>query len=123
MKPYPKDVTQKNLQLLPSLLDTPGYDVIEGNPRASISIDAGSVNSKSRLGIWMCTPGTFSAIEKGDELQTIIDGQLTLISEDGDQADFAPGDSFYTVKGERLTWKITKTVKKVFFTYDIEGKT
>jgi uncharacterized cupin superfamily protein len=99
----------------------PGYNVTEGNPRASMRIDSGATNSTSRLGIWMCTPGTFSATEKGDELQTILEGRLTLISEDGSTTDFGPGDSFYTSKGERLTWKITDTVKKVFFTYDTDG--
>jgi uncharacterized cupin superfamily protein len=95
--------------------------VTEGNPQASIRIDTGSANSTSRLGIWMCTPGTFSAIEKGDELQTLIEGKLTLITENGVRTEFGPGDSFYTEKGERLTWKITESVKKVFFTYDLDG--
>jgi len=122
MKPYSIATAQESLQLLPPLQDSPGYTVIEGTPRASMRIDQGSANSTSRLGIWMCTPGTFSATEKGDELQTIIEGKLTLISEDGTHVKFGPGDSFYTEKGERLTWKITETVKKIFFTYDSDGK-
>lgn len=118
MKPYFKNVVQENLDSLPSLHDTPGYEVIEGDPRCSMRLDVGSSSTPSRLGIWMCTPGTFRCIEKGDELQTVIEGKLSLIVDDGSSYDFEPGDSFYTQKGERVTWKIVETVKKVFFTYD-----
>lgn len=120
MKPYfhINDQSQDDLTELPRLQKTPGYEVLDGDPRCSIRIDQGTQHSTSRLGIWMCTPGTFRCTEKGDELQTIIEGSLTILLEDGSSFDFGPGDSFFTEKGERVTWKIKETVKKVFFTYD-----
>lgn len=118
MKAYFKNAVQENLVSLSSLHDTPGYEVIEGDPRCSMRLDVGSSSTSSRLGIWSCTPGTFRCIERGDELQTVIEGKLSLIMDDGNIYDFEPGDSFYTKKGERVTWKIVETVKKVFFTYD-----
>lgn len=120
MKPYShsNEPSQDNLIELPRLQETLGYDVLDGDPRCSIRIDRGTQHSASRLGVWMCTPGIFCCTEKGDELQTIIEGSLTIILEDGSSFDFGPGDSFFTEKGERVTWKINETVKKVFFTYD-----
>ncbi len=121
MKPYLQDDPQKDLDELPPLQETEGYVIVDGKPRVSMRLDSGSVYSKHRLGIWQCTPGTFSCTEKGDELQTIISGKLTLISEDGQRQGFGPGDSIYTTKGQHLTWKITETVQKVFFTHDSNG--
>lgn len=122
MKPYHSIDAITALVELPPLSQTPGYRVIEGNPIASIRFDQGSSTSKHRLGIWICTPGSFQCTEKGNELQTILEGKLTLIDEDGLEYDFGPGDSIYTEKGETITWKISETVRKVFFTYDEDGQ-
>ena len=121
MKTYHRNKQISNLEVLPPLSETAGYEIVEGDPRASIRIDSGTANGKHRLGIWMCTPGTFTCTEKGDELQTVLEGQLTLIEEDGSEHQFGPGDSVYTQKGSRVTWKISETVKKVFFTHDPDG--
>ncbi len=118
MKPYSLNNPESSLTELPSLSETAGYEVMEGDPRASIRFDRGSATSEHRLGVWKCTPGTFRCTEKGDELQTVLEGQLTLISEDGDEHHLGPGDSIYTEKGEKVIWKVHQTVKKVFFTHD-----
>ena len=118
MKPYSAYIRQSPLTELPPLSESPGYEVLEGDPRASIRFDRGSATSDHRLGVWLCTPGTFRCTEKGDELQTVMEGQLTLISEDGDEHHLGPGDSIYTEKGEIVIWKVHQTVKKVFFTHD-----
>ena len=122
MKSYLSTTPQTSLQALPSLSETPGYEVLEGDPHASIRFDRGTASSKHRLGIWECTPGTFKCTEKGDELQTILEGKLTLIYPDGSEFHFGPGDSIYTEKGEQVIWKITETVMKVFFTHDSDGQ-
>jgi len=121
MKPYPLNQAQGAIETLPALEATPGYSNIKGSPTASIRFDQGQPDSKHRLGVWMCTPGSFSCIEKGDELQTLLEGSLTLILEDGSEHQFGPGDSFFTEKGERVTWQINETVKKVYFTHDVDG--
>ena len=118
MKPYLRTQSIKDLVELPPLAETSGYEVLEGNPVASIRIDQGSLTSKNRLGIWGCSTGAFRCTEKGNELQTIIEGKLILIYEDGTEHPFGPGDSIFTEKGEVVIWKIIEPVKKVFFTYD-----
>ena len=118
MKSYKDMLPATGLQELPPLSHTPGYEVLEGNPVASIRFDRGSARSPSRLGIWHCTPGTFRCTEKGDELQTVLEGVLTLVFENGSEHHLGPGDSIYTEKGEVVTWNIRETVTKVFFTHD-----
>ena len=122
MKSYHHDSIQNNLEALPPLKDTPGYTIISGDPRAGIRFDQGGFDSKHRLGIWQCSPGEFSCVEKGDELQILLQGDLTLIYPDGSEHHFIPGDSFFTEKGETVIWRVNQTVKKVFFTYDRDGK-
>lgn len=118
MKPYQIGIDISGLVDLPPLESTPGYDVLEGHPRASVRYDRGSAGSAHRLGLWRCTPGTFTCTEKGDELQTVLEGRLVLIGENGQHHELGPGDSVYTVKGQRVTWKVVETVTKVFFTHD-----
>lgn len=106
---------------LPPFSESDGYRVLEGNPVASVRMDVGDGRSQHRLGLWRCTPGSFSCTEKGDELQTILCGRLTLIDSNGVRHSFAAGDSVYTTKGSQVTWQITETVIKVFFTHDHNG--
>ena len=69
MHPYTRGIPVDDLETLPPLKSSPGYEVLDGDPEASIRFDVGSMDSPSRLGIWRCTPGTFRCIEKGDELR------------------------------------------------------
>ena len=92
------------------------YQILRGNPLASGRIDAGGDEQNSRLGIWSCTEGAFECTEQGDELQTILQGRLTLTRSDGETIEAGPGDTIYTRKGERVVWDIHEAVTKVFFT-------
>ena len=97
------------------------YRIIRGAPRASGRLDEGGPGHKTRLGIWRCTAGAVECNELGDELQTILTGRVRLIRSDGTQDEYGPGDSFYTRKGERVTWDVIEDVTKVFFSYVEEG--
>lgn len=76
------------------------------------------------MGIWSCTEGAFECTELGDELQTIVEGNLTLTKRDGTTFECGPGDSVLTLKGERVVWDIKTAVTKLFFTYnsDVQAK-
>lgn len=111
-----------SLQTWPSPKQSPGYRVIEGDPQVSGCLEIGSNQSQQRLGIWACSKGTFECIESGNELQTVIEGCLRVIQEDGTAIEYSPGDSFYTKKGEKLIWEILEPVKKVFFNFNEQGK-
>ncbi|NKB63045.1 MAG: DUF861 domain-containing protein [Gammaproteobacteria bacterium] len=118
MKPYYTVDIHTQLETLSPFATTAGYELLEGNPQASIRFDRGAANTRHRLGIWRCTPGAFKCTEKGDELQVILKGKLRVTEENGNSHEFGPGDSFYSEKGENVIWTILETVEKVFFTHD-----
>jgi uncharacterized cupin superfamily protein len=74
------------------------------------------------MGIWSCTEGAFECTELGDELQTIVEGRLTLRQMDGTAIECGPGDSVLTRKGERVVWDIQVAVTKLFLTYNRDGQ-
>lgn len=116
MQSFDLPLDQIPFEQLPPLASSPGYEVLEGSPETAIHFYRGDNDSPTRLGLWRCTPGEFRCIEKGDELQTLIAGRLTLIFEDGSEHHLEPGQSIYTEKGERVIWRIEETVTKIFFT-------
>jgi len=121
MRKYPVNTDIEKLESWPFDGAASNYEIISGNPQASGRIDLGSADSQHRMGIWHCSEGEFSCTEQGDELQTIISGNLVLTRADGESIECGPGDSIFTRKGERVTWNIKQAVTKVFFTYDSEG--
>ena len=116
MQSFDQPLDQIPFEPLPPLATSPGYEVLDGNPETAIHFFRGDNDSATRLGLWRCTPGTFRCIEKGDELQTLLEGRLTLVFEDGSEQHLEPGQSIYTEKGEKVIWRIDETVTKVFFT-------
>ena len=122
MKSYRRDEAQSGLEAWPFPEDGPSrYRIVRGNPRASGRLDIGSSDSAHRMGVWACTAGAFECVERGDELQTILEGRVCIVRADGTSIEFGPGDSFFTRKGERVVWDVLEDVKKVFFTHDHDG--
>lgn len=112
---------QRVLESWPPIRGTPGYKVLRGEPVPSGRLDVGAIDSTIRVGVWACSEGAFECIETGDELQTIVKGKLRIVEADGTAHEFAPGDAFFTRKGERLVWDVIEAVEKVFFTYNRDG--
>ena len=122
MKSYRRDEVQGGLEAWPFPGDGPSrYRIVRGNPRASGRLDVGSGDSAHRMGVWACTAGAFECVERGDELQTVLEGRVRIVRADGTSAEFGPGDSFFTRKGERVVWDVLEDMKKVFFTHDRDG--
>jgi len=122
MQKYPSNKIIPDLQPWPFEGEASNYEIIRGNPQASGRLDLGTNEGQHRVGIWWCTDGAFTGTELGDELQTVIIGQLTITRDDGETIECGPGDSIFTRKGERLTWDIKQTVTKVFFTYNSNAR-
>ncbi len=97
------------------------YRIMRGEPKAFGRLDEGGPGHFTRLGIWQCTAGAFECTELGDELQVLLAGRMRLIRPDGSEQEFGPGDSFYTRRGERVTWDIIEDVTKAFFSYSPDG--
>ncbi len=45
-----------------------------------------------------------------------------MTEQDGTTHTYTAGDIFYTNKGEKVTWVIEETVRKVFFIHDPESE-
>ena len=116
MHKYAKNDLPDGLEPWPFENPASNYKILRGDPRASGRLDHGANEGPNRLGIWSCTEGAFECTELGDELQTIIRGQLTLTRVGGESIACGPGDSIFTRKGERVIWDIHEDVTKVFFT-------
>ena len=122
MKSYRRDEAQGGLEAWPFPEDGPSeYRIVRGNPQASGRLDLGSSDSAHRMGVWACTAGAFECVERGDELQTVLEGRVRIVRADGTSAEFGPGDSFFSRKGERVVWDVLEDMKKVFFTHDRDG--
>ena len=122
MRSYRLCEIQDGLEAWPFVEGGPSeYRILEGSPLASGRLDLGAGDGVHRMGVWACTRGAFSCIERGDELQTILEGRVRIVRDDGTRSEFGPGDSFFTRKGERLVWDVLEDVKKVFFTHDSDG--
>ena len=122
MRRYRAHDPHDDLEPWPFVADAPSrYRILRGDPRASGRLDLGTGNAAHRMGVWACTEGAFECIERGDELQTILEGRLRIVRADGTSCEFGPGDTFFTRKGERLVWDVLEDVKKVFFTHDRDG--
>jgi uncharacterized cupin superfamily protein len=67
------------------------------------------------IGVWECTPGTFTATREGySEVAHITRGKFSLTTPDGVTTEHGPDDLVVTNEGWRGTWVITETVRKVW---------
>lgn len=62
--------------------------------------------------IWSKEISTFPWEYSDKETCLIIEGKAKVTSEDGEVAEFGPGDFVIFPKGMRCTWEILKDIKK-----------
>jgi len=67
------------------------------------------------VGVWECTPGTFTARRDGyDEVAQIIVGTATVTSDAGETCELGPGSVFVTPAGWTGSWTIHETIRKTY---------
>ena len=67
------------------------------------------------MGIWECTPGTFTATRDGyDEICTVVSGTATVTDSDGVTTELSPGSILVTPAGWAGTWVLHETVRKTY---------
>jgi uncharacterized cupin superfamily protein len=85
--------------------------VLAGTPTASIQplteLDG------TQVGIWELTPGTVTDVESA-EVFVVLSGRGTVTFEDGSAIDLGPGSVVRLVRGDRTTWTIAETLRKVY---------
>ena len=67
----------------------------------------------AEIGLWGMEPGTDHDTET-DEVFVVLAGRGTVTFEDGERIDLAPGVAVRLRAGERTTWAVTETLRKVY---------
>lgn len=65
------------------------------------------------IGTWEMAPGTDHDTEV-DEVFVVLAGRGTVTFEDGEVVELAPGVAVRLRAGERTTWVVTETLRKVY---------
>ena len=86
-------------------------DVLAGEaaPLTELSLPGGS----AEVGTWEMAPGTDHDTEV-DEVFVVLTGRGTVTFEDGEVVELAPGTAVRLRAGERTTWVVTETLRKVY---------
>lgn len=122
MLDYKELKSKGGLEPWPPFDELPFVKVIEGNPQHSGRFDLGGFETRTMVGVWECTPGKFEYTYPGDEICTLIEGKIRVTEKDGTVHEYGAGDTFYTTKGETVTWEVVEKVRKVFHIHNIDAE-
>lgn len=91
----------------------PGTEVVAGTPTAAVAAlgEVGDVE----VGIWEMTPGAARDVE-AEELFVVVSGHATLTFDDGEVIDLRAGSVVRLGAGDRTTWVVHDTLRKVYLT-------
>ena len=86
-------------------------DVLAGGtgPLTEFALPGGA----ARIGTWEMAPGTDHDTEV-DEVFVVLAGHGTVTFEDGEVVELRPGVAVRLRAGERTTWVVTETLRKVY---------
>ncbi len=105
----------------PAMSELPFINVLSGDPQHRGRHDFGDFESRLQVGVWECSPGSFEYTYPGDEICTLLAGRIRVTDADGVAHEFSAGDSFFTTRGETVTWEVLETVRKVFHIHNRDG--
>lgn len=92
----------------------PADDVISGAPAARGAVISRSQDSRIVRGVWACTPGSFSWRYDCDETVTVLEGRATVVFDNGEIVELAPGSVAFFGRGHDSTWTVHEPVLKGF---------
>ena len=91
----------------------PAGQVVLGNP--STAVRELEDLAGCGVGIWEMTPGTALDTE-AEEVFVVLSGRARIVFlDDGSSLDIATGDVVRLRKGQRTSWTVTETLRKVYF--------
>lgn len=90
-----------------------GEQTLAGEPLAGVR-GLGAV-AGAEVGIWEMTPGTVTDVE-AEEVFVVLSGRATVEFEDGERLELTPGRVVALAGGERTTWTVHQTLRKVYVT-------
>lgn len=89
----------------------PADEVLEGEPTTAV-LDLAAVGGVD-VGLWEMGAGCARDTEV-DEVFVVLAGQGTVAFEDGTVLDLRPGVAVRLAAGDRTTWTVTETLRKVW---------
>lgn len=87
--------------------------VLAGDPRAGSRALAAVAGAE--VGVWEMTPGTATDVEV-DEVFVVLSGSATVEFDDGTVLELRPSSTVRLRAGDRTTWTVHETLRKVYFT-------
>ncbi|MBL8589424.1 MAG: DUF861 domain-containing protein [Methylobacteriaceae bacterium] len=88
--------------------------IIDGDPRAASAEIARSADGACATCVWATTPGVFRWHFKGDEIVTIVEGEVYVCDENGaHERRLGPGDTAVFPAGSTQIWRVTRPLRKV----------
>lgn len=103
----------ESLELAPSPIN-PDW-IISGNPQARSVEQSRTQDRASSTAVWDCTAGQFRWYFGWDETVYILEGSVTVATEDGGLRVLRAGDIGYFKAGTSAIWHVESYVKKVAF--------
>jgi uncharacterized protein len=101
----------------PSIVDIPlrpTGPVDPAQPARALTGDWPFTDGDLQIGVWECSPGTFSGITgEENEAMLMVAGRAT-ITYDGGNYDLSPGTLWTTPAGWQSTWEVHQTVRKMY---------
>jgi hypothetical protein len=86
-------------------------DVVAGSPQvASAELDD---STAAAVGVWEMTPGSVTDTEV-DEIFLVLAGAGEVGFDDGSSVTLAPGVLVRLLAGDRTTWTISETIRKLY---------
>ena len=89
----------------------PDERVVDGTPTTAVRA-LGTVGGVE-VGVWEMTEGAVHDTEV-DEIFVVLGGRGRVEFEDGEAIDLSPGVTVRLSAGERTTWTVTSTLRKVW---------
>ncbi|MFI1506937.1 cupin domain-containing protein [Streptomyces sp. NPDC020597] len=87
--------------------------IVSGSPEVSGRVVCQSDDGRQIRGIWQITPGVVTDTE-ADELFVVVSGSATVEVEGGPTLTVGPGDMAVLREGDRTTWTVHETLRKVY---------
>lgn len=88
-----------------------------GDPQTAIRVLHTSDDGLLSVGIWSCTPGGWSIVDRPDtEIVHLLEGRARITDADGTEHDLAPGDAIVLPRGWSGRWDIVEPVRKLYVT-------
>ncbi|GAA2745721.1 cupin domain-containing protein [Kitasatospora cinereorecta] len=98
-------------ELEPEPLDP--AQIVSGDPEVTGKVVWESEDGRRLRGIWQITPGVVTDTE-ADELFVVVSGRATVEVENGPTLEVGPGDLAVLRAGDRTTWTVHETLRKVY---------